>query len=553
MKENQLQEQTDLSFSSEDLAALENMLGQQLQDSLSELDFLKEEREKINNPDELGTVIINEVWTQFGNQIGLDLTKETLIQEYDRKHPNESYSTEKDRVMKDSAYKEATNAMKEEHQKGVLTDSYTGKKLKLGQDKPNLDHVIARKRVYENQRRKQAGLSTADVANLPENLRATNESLNKSKKEKSPIEYGKYIKENEDTILANAERQKKKVDKDTSLNSLDKREKKEKIDKRTKDKLAADSELLGQSEREAKQAIGKKITKGVIGNTAKKAGKDALKAIAVSALMDLLKNVMVNFIVFLKSKQKSMSAFLRHLKQAIHRFLKNMLSHIKAGVTTALGTIVSEVFGPIASLFTKLTSLIKQMVSTVSEAISYLANPQNKSKPFSIKIAEIGKIVVAGLVAGGAIFGGEVFEKILLTIPGMNISIPSLGTLANLIGMFLASLISGLIGAMLIQMLNRFISNKLYEDSNRKIREKTGEILGIQQLQLAVAGERVRVWKTESVSTMYQHNQFAGDYIEEVLANNRKEEKKRSDRIEIKVSDHRDEFDQLQEELSKLL
>lgn len=70
----------------------------------------------------------------------------------------------------------------------------------------------------------------------------------------------------------------------------------------------------------------------------------------------------------------------------------------------------------------------------------------------------MGKIITVGLVAGGAIFLGDLFEKLLLSVPGMQIELPLLGSLANVIGMFLASLVSGLIGAIGINLIDKFIA-----------------------------------------------------------------------------------------------
>ena len=70
---------------------LEAQIQGQLDDEFQEFEFLKDEKEKIGNPEELGKVVLDEVWKQFGNQIGLDITNETLIQKYDREHP-ETYS-----------------------------------------------------------------------------------------------------------------------------------------------------------------------------------------------------------------------------------------------------------------------------------------------------------------------------------------------------------------------------------------------------------------------------------------------------------------------------
>ena len=163
-----------------DLDELEEKLQYQLEEEFSSLQFLEEEKEKIGNPDALGKVILDEVWKQFSNQIGLDMTNETLNQKYDREHQGETYEDIGKKVMQDPKYKEANKAMKEQQQSGNLKDEYTGKNINKN-DNANLDHVVSRKEIYENARRKQAGINTEDLANKDENLKPTNESLNKSK------------------------------------------------------------------------------------------------------------------------------------------------------------------------------------------------------------------------------------------------------------------------------------------------------------------------------------------------------------------------------------
>ena len=96
--ENQwLNEDIEDSF---DFDELEEKIQSQLEDELAELEFLVEEKEKVGNPDELGKVILDEVWKQFGNQIGLDMTNETTIQKYDREHPD-TYAQVGNAVMQD--------------------------------------------------------------------------------------------------------------------------------------------------------------------------------------------------------------------------------------------------------------------------------------------------------------------------------------------------------------------------------------------------------------------------------------------------------------------
>ena len=484
-QEEELNEYFTESF---DFDELEKELQSQLEEELSNLEFFKEEKEKIGNPEALGEIILNEIWTQFGNQIGLDMTNETLNQKYDREHQGETYDDVGKEVMQDPKYKEANKTMRDQQLSGNLKDEYTGKNINQN-DKANLDHVVSRKELHENARRKQAGIDTRDLANMDENLKATNESLNKSKGAKSIDEYTDPTKreQREKDLREQNERANKKID-NSSKSDLEKQMEKEKNDKRLNDKLDADDELMKKTDAEARKAINRKIMKGVAKETAKKAGKDALKQMAVTGLFALLKEVMNGFVRFLKSKAKSFKNFLEELKNAIKSFLNKIINILHTGVSSAIGTIASEIFGPIVSTFKKLSSLIKQGVSSLMEAIRYLRNKDNKNKPFSIKVAQVGKIITVGLVAGGAIFLGDFFEKLLLSVPGMQVELPLLGSLANVIGMFLASLVSGLVGAIGINLIDKFIAKKQKAEATKSILEKGNQVI-IKQHQIQIINE----------------------------------------------------------------
>ena len=474
-KNEQLNEDIMESF---DFDELEEKLQRQLEEEFSNLEFLKEEKEKIGNPNALGKVILDEVWKQFGNQIGLDMTNETLNQKYDREHQGETYEDIGKQVMHDPKYKEANKAMKEQQQSGNLKDEYTGKNINQN-DNANLDHVIARKELYENARRKQAGINTKDLANKDENLKPTNESLNKSKGAKSVDEYISNKEKREKDLRERNERANKKIDK-SNMSDVEKQKSKEKNNKRLQDKLDADDELMKKADKEARKAINKDIAKGVAKETTKKAGKDALKAMAVSALFSLLKEVMNGFVRFLRSQAKSFQTFLNEMRKAIKSFFEKISNVLQTGASSVVGTIVTEVFGPIASTFKKLASLIKQGVSSVMEAVRYLSDKENKNQPFSIKVAQVGKIITAGLVAGGAIYLGELFEKLLLSVPGMQIELPLTGTLANIIGMFLASLVSGLVGAIIINLIDKFIAEKQKKEVQDATIENGNQVIATQ-------------------------------------------------------------------------
>ncbi|MCM1060677.1 MAG: hypothetical protein NC452_10315 [Eubacterium sp.] len=499
-----------------DLDEFERVLESDLEEQLSDFELAEEEKEMIANPDNLGKVILNEVWNQFGNQIGLDMTNETTIQKYDREHP-ETYDEVGKAVLADERYIAAKDEMKERQISGNLKDEYTGKDIKAN-DSANLDHVVSRKEIYENPRRKQANLSTADLANKQENLKPTTESLNKSKKEKSVDEYIEKREQREADLKKENERKNKKID-ESNKSDVDKRLEKEKNNKRLQNKLDADDELMKKADNEARKAINKDIAKGAVKEVGKKAGFDALKQMAISALFSLLKEVMNGFIRFLKSKAKSFKSFLDEMKNAMKSFFEKLVNVLQTGASSLIGTILSEIFGPIVSMFKKLASLIKQGVASVVDAVRYLSDKKNKDKPFSIKVAQVGKIITTGLVSGGAIFLGEFFEKILLGVPGMQFELPLIGTLANVIGLFLASLLSGLVGAIVINLIDKFIANRQKAEAAKAQVEKGNDVLNTQRKLIEVKEMQLQKTKASVENSIAERHQEANNIIREAANN----------------------------------
>lgn len=516
--DNAVLDEQDIASDSFDFDELEAQLEAGLEESLADLEGLKEDREKIGNPDALGKVVLEEVWKQFGNQIGLDMTAETLIQKYDREHP-ETYEEVGQKVMQDERYKEANKEMKQKQKEGKLKDEYTGKDLKQT-DKANLDHTVSRKEIYENKRRRQANIATEDLANKDENLNATNESLNKSKGAKSVDEMIATREQREADLRKQNERAKEKIDK-SDMSETEKRLAKEKLDKRLQDKLDADDKLMKEKDQQARKAINRDIAKGVVKETGKKAGKDALKAMAVQALFDLLKEIMNGLIRFLKSQAKSFKGFLEEMKSAIKKFVSKLASFLRTGVTTAIGTIVSEIFGPVVSLFTKLASLIKQGFRSLGDAIAYLTNKENRGKSFSIKVAEVGKIIVVGLTAMGAIFGGELIEKALLAgFPILGtIQIPLLGSLANVMGLFFASMLSGVVGAIILNLIDKAIAKQQDRENVCAQIEKGNEILEKQAKAIAANNEKLKRTKAKVHESIKERHEEAAEIMREATDN----------------------------------
>ena len=533
---------------------LEELLEQQFTTEFSNLEKLELECKEISSPDKLGDVILDEIWSQFANQIGLDMTSDTLLKQYNDKHPNGYTKEEGAKILNDKRYMDANKAMKETQKNENLKDEYTGKKLKIN-EKANLDHVVARKQLFENPWRKIADIDTADLANKKENFAATNESLNKSKGATSNSDYIKNREVREKKLRDQIQRANEKIDK-KNISDAEKRNLKAINEKKLNDKLAADSEKMLKAEKKAKKAINKDIAKKVPVKVANKAGKDAVKAMFVAALFGMLKEIMNALVRYFKSKKQSFDAFLEEMKKALHSFFGKIKDFIKVGVDSFVGSIVGEIIGALNQKLQKLPNLIKQLFGSIRESISYLSNPKNQSHSTEIKIAHISKIITSALVGVGAMFLGEYFEKYLLTLPGMGFEIKFLGSIANILGMFLASLLTGILGAVIINRLDQFISKKLIEENQRQQANKKNELLKIQDVQIFVAEQNVAIKRNDIFSKMAKNHQKLRELlgnVQEEFSNSKIDFKQRLLANEMYFDEKQSELEEMQSALNDLL
>ena len=533
---------------------LEELLEQQFTMEFSNLEKLELECKEISSSDKLGDVVLDEIWSQFANQIGLDMTSDTLLKQYNDKHPNGYTKEEGAKIMKDKRYTDANNAMKERQKNGNLKDEYTGKTIKIN-EKANLDHVIPRKQIFENPWRKIADIETVDLANKSENFAATNESLNKSKGAKSNSEYIKNRELREKNLKDQLKRVNDKIDK-MNISDAEKRNLKAENNKRLNDKLAADSKKMLKSEKTAKKAINKDIAKKASVRMANKAGKDAIKAMFIAALFGMLKEIINALVRYFKAKKQSFDTFIEEMKKALHSFFGKIRDFIKVGIDSFVGSIVGEIIGAFNQKLQKLPNLFKQLFGSIRESISYLSNPENQSHSTAIKIAHVSKIITSALLGVGAMFLGEYFEQFLNKIPGMTFEIKLLGTIANILGMFFASLLTGILGAIIINGLDGFISRKLQDENKKQQADKKNELLRIQDVQIFVAEQKVAVKRNDIFSKMAKNHQKLRELlgnVDEEFSNSKIDFKQRLLANEIYFDEKQSELEEMQTALNDLL
>lgn len=529
MNENkkQLEEWAELDTDSIDFDDLESKLDSELEEQMADLEGLEADREKIGNPDTIGHTVMNVVWEQFINQVGvvagedfikenrgltLDLrdsahiqttenfakgkiathnynSKEQLEKNYDRykNKPHGVYRKEKVNPGMDATLKRAGTL----HNEGVetVTDIYTGRqiptqtKLEDGSNNPKAaqrEHVKPSAEVYKNPTLQMAydddGL--AKVINDPENLQG----------------------------YTTAERNNRKSD-----NSAEKMEDRDKNRHWEKANERAE-EHIKKKEDEGKARLkeeGRKTQK----EEALKLGGKALKSVVMGLLASLIKDIIRKLISWFRSGNRKLGTFIDSVKEAIKSFISNMKEHLLNAGNTLGTTIATAIFGPVIGMIKKAWIFLKQGYKSVKDAIQFLKNPANKNMPFSIKMMEVGKIVIVGLTAGGAIVLSEVIEKGLMSIPGFAFEIPLLGSLASLVGMFLGALVSGLISALALNLIDRIISKKLKRINEKQQIDKRNDILAIQDKLIKVVEVKAEVTKEEVTNNIKERHKNAAESI----------------------------------------
>lgn len=310
-----------------------------------------------------------------------------------------------------------------------------------------------------------------------------------------------------------------------------------------------------KTEKRANNAINKDIAKKVPVKMANKAGKDAVKAMFVAALFGMLKEIMNALVRFFKSRKRSFDIFLDEMKNALHSFFSKIKDFIKVGIDSFVGSIVGEIIGALNQKLQKLPNLIKQLFGSIRESISYLSNPENQSRSTEIKIAHISKIITSALVGVGAMFLGEYFENYLLSL-GMSFEIKFLGTIANILGMFLASLLTGILGAVIINRLDQFISKKLIEENQKQQADKKNELLKIQDVQIFVAEQNVAVKRNHIFTKMAKNHQKLRELlgnVQEEFSSSKIDFKQRLLANEMYFDEKQSELEEMQNALNDLL
>ena len=525
----QLEEWAELECDSVDFEELESKLESELKEQMEDLHELKLEHEKIGNPETIGNTVMNVVWEQFINQVGviagedfikenrgltLDLRNEAHIQtaenfaegklathnyksreqlehNYDR-YKNKPHGTFRKEYV-DPGMDKAMPRAGVLHNQGVetVTDIYTGRqiptqtKLEDGRNNPKAaqrEHVKPSAKCYEDPSLQMANgdQELADIINDPNNLQGyTTAERNNRKSDSSPDE----------------------------MQDRDKNKHWEKAHKRAE-------EFIDKKRKEGEERL-KQEGRQTQREEAFRIGGKALRAVIMGLLASLIKDIIRKLISWFRSGSRTLTTFIDSVKSALKAFISNLKEHMLTAGNTLVTTITTAIFGPVIGMIKKAWIFLKQGYKSIKEAIKFLKEPVNKNMPFSIKMMEVGKIVIGGSTTSGAIVLSEVIEKGLMGIPVFAFQIPLLGSLASLLGMFLGALVSGLIGALALNVIDKYIANRLKKENDNKQFEKKNEIIHTQeQLIMVTAANTVSQKKQMASNISNRHSEAAEHYNE---------------------------------------
>lgn len=549
---------TEIDFDYEQLLVLESSLENNLKDIVEHIDQLDIDRDKLQNNEYLQESIENIVWEQvqlqLAAQIGeefikdnhgqtLDLRKEAHIQTAENFEKGnlathnrdvdyqERYDSWQNNFVKDDLGNIRThttrsgktvNTLTKEARKPFDAGRPTGSKEKGTQ----MDHTVSAGEIIRDPKANAFLTKEEQIAfaNSEANLNEIRSEINQAKGDQStselfdnPNSKGQYarevhnISENEETQM------------------------------RGKDKGARTEYDRIRDEAE-KRAIrsGKKSRR----NEALKVSGKALKAALLQLLSEFLRELIKKFISWLKDTERNLSTFIEKIKETIISFVHNLSNHLLNVGKSVVTMIASAIVGPVINTFLKAWTFIHQGWKSLKEAIDYLNNPDNKEKSVQIMMLEIGKIVVAGLSATGAIVLGETLgASLTASFPVLAISIPLLGTIGGLIGTFMGATLSGIIGAFVLKMIDQQIVDRQIADlSSEKIDQKN-EMLVIQNQLLDVKNIKLEVEKNSIVNTIKERHDIAATMMKEKL----------SDIFSESTTDDKSDFDEIDALLQELL
>ena len=512
---NEILEITNNELEYGDLMDLQSSLQVELNDILDELSSIEEDREKLQNNQYLEEAIQDIIWDQVQNQLAVQIGKEFIKDNNGQKldlrkeaHIQTAENFEKGNFAthnRDVNYQERYDKWQDNfttNKKGERVLKKDARKFfdkgrDMGSAAIHKDHTVSIKEQL-NDIEMATFFSKEQVkefANSSKNLHDLDASANMSKGDKTMKEF------------LNSERNGLKPEERFNID----RKQLEKDDQEAREELknrkAENENIAIQSGKKSRRKEALKVT-----------GK-ALKAAVLQLLTEFLREIVKKFISWLGEKEKNFGTFIAKVKEAISNFMSNLSHHVLGVGQSMVTMLATSIIGPVVGTFMQVWTFIQQGWRSLTDAIDYLKNPENKNKSTSVKMLEVGKIIVAGVTAAGAIVLSSAIGATLSSIfPPLGVEIPLLGSLSGLIGTFMGATVAGIVGAFVLKLIDQMIIDKQIDELTNKKIDKYNDKLIVQDQMNAVEMALVQVDKMESLSQMEDRHRQAGKIMKDELS-----------------------------------
>lgn len=381
-EEVNIEEDSSQTFDYDELQA-------KLQEEFAEMDFLREEGEKINNPDVLGEVMLNVVWEQFQNQVAMvagdDFIKENHGLCLDLSDEAHVLSPERFETGKLPTHNFENKEKYEQRYTETRADFQTNPKkinmttnMRYNEGTKTYERYDAKQDAWVGKTRYNEKTGTwedyevrtgkwekklAETARTNFDTRTKNEKGTKTVHKDHVISAAEQIRDMEAAAYMDRKDRQDFAKSDVNIQDLDSSANQSKGALSTEDWLntprkdgqsqaeyfGLDEEELRKRDKEAREAYKKEkeIAKKKAIDEGRKSQKDeafriggkALQAVVMMLLGDLAKQVIRKLIKWLKSANKSLKTLLSGLKDAIIEFIHNLKNQVLNVADSALTTI----------------------------------------------------------------------------------------------------------------------------------------------------------------------------------------------------------------------
>lgn len=515
------------------LIDLQSSLQVELNDILDELSSIEDDREKLKNNQYLEEAIQDIIWDQVQNQLAvqigeefikdnqgqtLDLRKEAHIQtaenfekgNFATHNRDVNYQERYDKWQNNFVKDDLGNIQTHSTRSGKIVNTLTkdarkpfdaGRPTGSKEKGTQMDHTVSAGEIIRDPKTNAFLTKEEQIAfaNSKVNLNEIRSEVNQAKGDLSTTELfdnpnskGQYAREVHN-ISSTEEKQLKEKDKEARTEY---------------DRVRDEAEKRAiQSGKKSRRKEALKVT-----------GK-ALKAAVLQLLTEFLREIVKKFISWLGEKEKNFGTFISKVKEAISNFMSNLSHHVLGVGQSMVTMLATSIIGPVVGTFMQVWTFIQQGWRSLTEAIDYLKNPENKNKSTSVKMLEIGKIIVGGVTAAGAIVLSSAIGATLLSIfPPLGVEIPLLGSLSGLIGTFMGATVAGIAGAFVLKLIDQMIVEKQIDELTNKKIDKYNDKLIVQDQMNAVEMALVQVDKMESLSQMEDRHRQAGKIMKDELS-----------------------------------